>query len=700
MGFGAEMKDFISAFKTGHSMFKRSAEEKEADEFQNYWRENADDIYNESRDMAALPDARVPTAVVNTDDPDVQATENDEETNATMAYAEGGPVEAIPVRPRRATGRSGEETPTDFILNEADRKNPESLVNEDGASLAMDAGLSWIAKYFGMDKTPAIGDPRRNEMLNRFARGEGAATQEEVAAASNVVDPQRRMSESDRMIAMMWAGYKFFMEKGQPEKAAKYSASLAMYARTRSMMLGNFALAALENGDTDQAARLIQSAYGLVPDGRDIKVRASQNGQIQYEVATAAGKVTRRGTAGPRELAALAQQMANGSAADSALTERGSRGRALRQGSSTEGGGAASTKEAAARAAARELAAAKESGDEEAIAAAQSKYDAAYEDALDEVSSRSYRSGSAREWAIGQFETRMGSLSGNAPTSGGKADPDAALQLASDRRVKGYKQDAKNDLKEFEDNTYDRGRAEAGFEQDRESNAQEAISTARERISLDRAGTRGDQLSNDKGRDKGLSLEDRLTPDGPATAIDEALNGALQRLPAKGQPVDPSKVDPAYRSTLRQVALDIMRNNEAALPEDAANAAVALLATPRLKVNEDNSVSAGGQNVFLGSASLNALNALKERRGKPKPAAPVNTEETAPAKPQGSRMEGLGSAIPEPQRTSQVVPEDREPPPATEDEEDAPSPQMQDWMSKYAGLIDKVDDEADSSMVA
>jgi hypothetical protein len=372
--FGAEMKDFISAFSTGKKLFERSPEEKEQAALKSYTDDYLQQQEMYSADRSALPDAKVPQAVVSTDDPGTEVSNDTEgDTEEVVALAEGGAVEAIPTR----RGKDGQEGALDFTLNEADAGRGDDLMNLDGAAEAFSTGLGYVANAFGLTQQSAVQDPQRRQRLVEYQRGAGAASPQEVEGVFNVVDPKRQMSEGQRMVASMWAGYKFYLERGEPEKAAKYAGSLAQYSRARSMMLGNFAIAALEAGDTAGAAKLLTSAYNTIPDGRDIVVNQVGADGIDYSLVGADGKVTEKGKAGVRDLQRLAAGAATGQVFDQeaarvrqSRAQRGSGGKR----SNTDGREAI----VAYKQAEAQYNAAMESGDEQAAAAAKQAMDAAY----------------------------------------------------------------------------------------------------------------------------------------------------------------------------------------------------------------------------------------------------------------------------------------------------------------------------------
>lgn len=386
MGFGAEMKDFISAFTTGKKLFERSPEEKERAELKAYTDEYLQQgMY--TADRSALPDAEVPQAVVSTADPgtemsndtddDAASEPDDDSDDEAMAYAKGGMVEAIPTR----RGKDGQEGALDFTLNEADAGRGDDLFNVDGAAEAFSTGLDYVANTFGLNQRGAVQDPQRRQRLVEYQRGAGAASPQEVEGVFNVVDPKRSMSEGQRMVASMWAGYKFYLERGEPEKAAKYAGSLAQYSRARSMMLGNFAIAALEAGDTAGAAKLLTSAYNTIPDGRDIVVNQVGADGIDYSLVGADGKVTEKGKAGVRDLQRLAAGAATGQVFDQEAT-RVRQSRASGRGRGKEKNTSGREAIVAYKQAEAQYNAAMEAGDDQAAATAKQAMEKAYYEAV------------------------------------------------------------------------------------------------------------------------------------------------------------------------------------------------------------------------------------------------------------------------------------------------------------------------------
>jgi hypothetical protein len=135
-------------------------------------------------------------------------------------------------------------------------------------------------------------------------------SQSDMAELRKVVDPENKLSEGHRNMKVLTAVYEYQLGLGNVRGAQEAAAGILQNYKRMSQQYAAFANAAVENGEYDDAARLAMKAYDAIPDGRGIKIK-NNNGKFSYEMTDEeTGKVTSKGVASPRELAAMAMKVA------------------------------------------------------------------------------------------------------------------------------------------------------------------------------------------------------------------------------------------------------------------------------------------------------------------------------------------------------------------------------------------------------
>jgi len=209
---------------------------------------------------------------------------------------------AAPVRQARQTPPARTEQDEDPVYD--DVKPTRGLMDE--VSRALDGGIRFLTRHFGLDSdrggipTPE-GQADIEQGAARFARGEGAATHEELQEVDDVVDPNRGLSEDDRMLSRYAKMVKWYQGRGNKEMAEQAAASMMQYGGEKFSQLGTFAQAAyqeyLDTGDPhdlDSTMRFLEKAYRMIPDGAKVDIslnsdtgalevaREDADGMLQY----------------------------------------------------------------------------------------------------------------------------------------------------------------------------------------------------------------------------------------------------------------------------------------------------------------------------------------------------------------------------------------------------------------------------------
>ncbi|EIZ87144.1 phage-related minor tail protein [Methylobacterium sp. GXF4] len=256
--------------------------------------------------------------------PGDQAVLDDEQYAPTQMAAEGGiiaPVMQMPADDEASAPPLPPRRPSDAELQDVPGNNSAPAEPDyhrlPGLHEALDAGMSSIARTFGLDgQTSALPDARsdRAAQVSRYHANEGAATPDDIRQIDQTIDPDNRLASDAKAIARLKAGYDYFLKRGEPDKAKKYSESILLYTRQAVQYAGASAEQKLKSGDIAGAAKDIQSAHNQIPDGSSMYVdKVGPNGTVDYRIVDEDGDLTERGQATANQLLYLATGMKNGS---------------------------------------------------------------------------------------------------------------------------------------------------------------------------------------------------------------------------------------------------------------------------------------------------------------------------------------------------------------------------------------------------
>ena len=196
-------------------------------------------------------------------------------------------------------------------------------------SNAIDAGLKYLTKSLGLDRSnTAVGDdPQLTEGRRKLVNGaigpnEGPPTQQEIEGIYKVVDPNNELSSGLKHVYAMKKGYDFYMQNGQPEKAAKFAAGVIQYSNLLSRRFGYQAVEAGKNGDEAGMVKYAIQAYDIVPDGLDTDVKRGDGG---YNVTRKDedGNIVDQHMLTPQQIFQMATGISQGSGFFEAMMEAG-----------------------------------------------------------------------------------------------------------------------------------------------------------------------------------------------------------------------------------------------------------------------------------------------------------------------------------------------------------------------------------------
>ena len=213
----------------------------------------------------------------------------------------GGVVEDDDVTPARAQA--------DFAAIRSMGDNPLAYI-----AYAANKGLTQIQDRFGLNSGAVPAEsPRAQDGARALAANAGAPDPAMVKQLQDTADPQGKMTPDQRAVHG-WANLiKYYTEQGNPQAVANAGAAMLMHSKRVSQQAGAMALAAIEKGDYQTAAKAIQAAYNTFPNGQSVRVNTAGEDGIEYSVVTAGGGVGKDGKISPEELKQLATGMLNGS---------------------------------------------------------------------------------------------------------------------------------------------------------------------------------------------------------------------------------------------------------------------------------------------------------------------------------------------------------------------------------------------------
>lgn len=168
-------------------------------------------------------------------------------------------------------------------------------------------GLHQALKTTGADQNEAISDPALEKARMMYLKGYGAAPQQMMRQVLDTIDPNRELPPAERNMKAMGTVYRYYMDRGDTEKAKEAAASMVQYYRQASQQFLGLAQAAAQDGRLDDAAKAAVAAYTNIPNGRDISINKDENGNYAVDVTDIkTGKSVHKQVVTPEQFGAAA----------------------------------------------------------------------------------------------------------------------------------------------------------------------------------------------------------------------------------------------------------------------------------------------------------------------------------------------------------------------------------------------------------
>lgn len=173
-------------------------------------------------------------------------------------------------------------------------------------------GMKFAIEKSGLHQSGAVRSPAAQMKAKQIAAGMGGLSEQEMQAAREAVDPEHKLTDSQRNVAALGSVYQFWANKGEPEKAQRVAFQMLQYYRNASQRYAALAAKAAEGGNMDLATKAALKAYANVPDGKDLELSINPDGGLLYSYTDEKGDVIDRGIATPQQLVSSAMGLASG----------------------------------------------------------------------------------------------------------------------------------------------------------------------------------------------------------------------------------------------------------------------------------------------------------------------------------------------------------------------------------------------------
>lgn len=353
MGFGQEIKDFLTAYKQGEAIETARTDREYKKALQDALvkktaRDNDPDTLAQAdaKAKAELQLLRARTGAVGASTALTRARQKALDAAAGVAPGAGPPslTEGMVIQPQTIV--NPDDAPVQhfadggFVEDDEDLDTGEDIVptpavggasgptdvsarSRNTGSLsgiapqlihdAVKGGLSYGANQMGFSQQRGVGTAAQKQKALDWQRGFGAIPPQELDAVKKAVDPEGKMTEAQRNMMALGQVYQFQLNKGNPEGAQRAAFQVLQAYRLDAQRYASIAAHAAENGDLNTAAQAAVKAYANIPDGRDIAVFKDEDGKLNFSYTDAAtGKTIVKGLLTPQQLAAQATGIAAG----------------------------------------------------------------------------------------------------------------------------------------------------------------------------------------------------------------------------------------------------------------------------------------------------------------------------------------------------------------------------------------------------
>jgi hypothetical protein len=246
--------------------------------------------------------------------PGLQDKKDPRGQDAPKRFAEGGMVERDDRMEPLARDDTEDDVPQEALPTDmssqsrprAPAAGPANLL-EAGHKAVKDA-LMFVAGRAGLTQRAAVADPSRSANARAYLSGQGAAPRADMQVVLQAVDPEGKMSESERNLAAFGSVYNYYVAR-DPAKAQAAAGAMLQYYRLASARYNAIAQAHAQSGDIDGTVANLARAYANIPNGQDVQFQKNQDGTFSYSFVDDSGKTISKGIATPQQIAGLAMKM-------------------------------------------------------------------------------------------------------------------------------------------------------------------------------------------------------------------------------------------------------------------------------------------------------------------------------------------------------------------------------------------------------
>lgn len=253
-------------------------------------------------------------------------------------FNKGGPVEALPTRPRMSVKRYANGG---GVVGEEEMVDPQPAVPLSQGAIPMAPGTQQLAPEVQQPAAPQMNQPTAAaeespgfsymaafdaakvglEGAGKESAGkakaipgpgeeskgkDAGATVEEIKAMDPIVDKNRQLSESQRNAKKLAWGYEHYLQKGDTKRAKEYAVSMVKTFQDLRNRFNTIAAAKADQGDVDGAIGAALRAYAYVPDGLEVKLQKTKDGRFAYSYTdNVTGKTISKGLKTPEEMLSI-----------------------------------------------------------------------------------------------------------------------------------------------------------------------------------------------------------------------------------------------------------------------------------------------------------------------------------------------------------------------------------------------------------
>jgi hypothetical protein len=105
-----------------------------------------------------------------------------------------------------------------------------------------------------------------------IAQTAGGLNPREMELARKAVDPEGKLTDSQRNLAALGSIYQYWANKGEPEKAQRVAFQMLQHYRLVSQRYAAIVAQAKQQASMNLATKAALKAYTNVPDGRDVRI--------------------------------------------------------------------------------------------------------------------------------------------------------------------------------------------------------------------------------------------------------------------------------------------------------------------------------------------------------------------------------------------------------------------------------------------